>query len=279
MMTELEALPDRLHRYLDGFRGGFRRREQREWAAVYLHGLLESSARKNVETLARTVPLPSGLGVEDVAQALGHFLSQSPWDEAVLLRQHQQRLASKVDSAPGVFVLDEMAFAKQGRHSVGVQRQYSWALRRKTNCQVAVLLHYLGPFGPFPVGFRLYLPRGWLADEARLDQAGVPAEARRSTDRLGLGLELLDAARDAGLDGVTLAAGPGWLPGEEMAMAAAGRGLVLRESLPPEQAAPFEVGRALLEQLGLGHFEGRSWRGFHHHAGLVLLAAGFQAGV
>jgi hypothetical protein len=23
------------------------------------------------------------------------------------------------------------------------------------------------------------------------------------------------------------------------------------------------------------HFEGRSWRGFHHHAGLVMLAYGF----
>jgi len=31
------------------------------------------------------------------------------------------------------------------------------------------------------------------------------------------------------------------------------------------------------EELGLDHFEGRSWRGFHHHAALVLLAYGFLA--
>ena len=31
----------------------------------------------------------------------------------------------------------------------------------------------------------------------------------------------------------------------------------------------------LKEELGLDHFEGRSWRGFHHHAALVLLASGF----
>ena len=31
------------------------------------------------------------------------------------------------------------------------------------------------------------------------------------------------------------------------------------------------------EELGLDHFEGRSWRGFHHHAVLVLLAFGFLA--
>ena len=29
------------------------------------------------------------------------------------------------------------------------------------------------------------------------------------------------------------------------------------------------------EELGLDHFEGRSWRGFHHHAALVMLAYGF----
>ena len=29
------------------------------------------------------------------------------------------------------------------------------------------------------------------------------------------------------------------------------------------------------EELGLDHFEGRSWRGFHHHVCLVMLALGF----
>ncbi len=31
------------------------------------------------------------------------------------------------------------------------------------------------------------------------------------------------------------------------------------------------------EELGLDHFEGRSWRGFHHHVALVILAYGFLA--
>ncbi len=30
-----------------------------------------------------------------------------------------------------------------------------------------------------------------------------------------------------------------------------------------------------MKELGLDHFEGRSWRGFHHHACLVMLAFGF----
>ena len=31
------------------------------------------------------------------------------------------------------------------------------------------------------------------------------------------------------------------------------------------------------EELGRNYFEGRSWRGFHHHASLVMLAYGFLA--
>jgi SRSO17 transposase len=39
---------------------------------------------------------------------------------------------------------------------------------------------------------------------------------------------------------------------------------------------PVEQGyQQMKEELGLNHFEGRSWRGFHHHACLVLLASGF----
>jgi SRSO17 transposase len=31
----------------------------------------------------------------------------------------------------------------------------------------------------------------------------------------------------------------------------------------------------LKQEVGLGHYEGRGWRGFHHHATLCIAAYGF----
>ena len=42
--------------------------------------------------------------------------------------------------------------------------------------------------------------------------------------------------------------------------------------------APWRIERdyqELKQEVGLGHFEGRGWRGFHHHATLCIAAYGF----
>src|SRR5262245_43662998 len=117
-MCARDTSPQRLDRFIEQFRGDFRRREQADWAAVYLPGLLRPGGRTTIANLARTVTLPTGLRVEDVAQALQHFINQSPWDEQKLWRRYQGWLAERLDSFDGVLVLEEFAFPKQGRHSV-----------------------------------------------------------------------------------------------------------------------------------------------------------------
>ena len=388
------AVLDRLRDYAAQFADDFPQAKPARWAGVYLQGLLLDGERKSVEPLSRRVTLPEGLTSKDPEQALQQFVNQSPWDQRKVLRRYRSLLAGPFASPKGVFLFDDVSFPKQGTQSVGVRRQYCGALGKKANCQVAVSAHYVSPLGHYPLDLRLYLPESWLADEGRLDAAGVPEGQRRALTKPEIALELLDRVRAEGLPGrvavadagygvsgefrdgleqrglvyivgvtedfvvfteaprwvrpaqagrgrprtrarladdnprpVTLGelatrvrrrrvgwregtkgrlsgrfawlrvwpasgwatgdcadAGPVWLLIEEQAD---GKLKYAFSNLPADTSClravrlwksrwPVEQGyQQLKEELGLDHFEGRSWRGFHHHAALTFLAYGF----
>src|SRR5262249_46536308 len=167
------AVRDRLRAYASLFADAFPSARPALWAAVYLQGLLLDGERKSIEPLSRRVTLPPELTVKDPEQALQQFLNQSPWDEAKVLQRYRSVMAQTFASPAGIFLFDDVSFPKQGKHSVGVQRQYCGALGKKANCQVAPSAHYVSPKGHSPLDLRLYLPDSWLADEARLEAAGV----------------------------------------------------------------------------------------------------------
>jgi SRSO17 transposase len=265
-----------LSEYLSHFRADFGRRDRVRWAEVYLQGLLLEGGRKNVETLTSRVLLPPELAREDAVQALQHFLNQSPWDERRLLRRYRTLVATR-SGTEGVFVLSEITFPKAGRQSVGVQRQFSREYARKLNCQIAIALHHVTGETALLVGMRLYLPRSWVADGERLDAVGVPPGARIAASRTDIALALIDEAR---ADGVSTPSVAGTGEGDDFLLGLESRGL---QRIASEE----ERGRNLVDQaredlqrmretLGLDHFEGRSWRGFHHHTCLVILANGFR---
>jgi SRSO17 transposase len=267
-----------LDAYVGLFRGGFRRAEQARWAAVYLQGLLGAGRRKNIGTLAETAVLPPGLAVEDVAQALQNFVNQSPWDEQRLWQRYRTLMAECLGKGAEALRVEDVTFPKQGRHSVGVLRQHSSALGRKINCQVAVSLHAVTAAGHVPLALRLYLPRKWLESPARLAAAGVPPECRVPLGKAEVALELLDRVREEGWPGPEVAAGPGYRDSAAFREGLAARGLSFRE-LPEgvgSEGDPLGPTLAELRELGLDHFEGRSWRGFHHHGCLFMLAYGFR---
>lgn len=387
----------RLAEYAATFVDEFPQARPAQWAGVYLQGLLIDGERKSIEPLSRRVALPAELAVKDPDQALQQFVNQSPWDHGPVLRRFRSLLAETFASPRGIFLIDDVSYPKQGKCSVGVQRQYCGALGKKANCQVAVSVHYVSPNkGHYPLDLRLYLPEAWLSDEARLDKAGVPGAQRQALTKPQIALELLDGVLAEGLPGRAVVAdagygisgefrdglearglsyavgvtgelvvftkeprwdvpvpsagaagrprtrqrlaeggplpialselvkqvklrrvtwregtkgklsgrfawlrvwpGHGWRTGE-----CAGKGpvwLLIEEqadgeikyalsNLPAGTGVkeavrlwksrwPVEQGyQQMKEELGLDHFEGRSWRGFHHHAALVMLAYGF----
>src|SRR3954469_23784583 len=200
---------ERLDAYADRFRDDFNRPRQAQYSGVYLQGLILDGDRKSIEPMSREVTLPPGLEVKDLDQALQQFVGQSTWDEQAVWKRYRSTMAATFASPEGIFVIDDTSFPKQGKHSVGVQRQYCGALGKKANCQVAPSVHYVGPKGHHPLAMRLYLPEVWSDDARRLEKAGVPEEHRRAMAKGEIALELLDQVRAEGLPGRVVVADAG----------------------------------------------------------------------
>jgi SRSO17 transposase len=115
------------------------------------------------------------------------FLADSPWDPGLLVRACAERVAPEL----GVlgWVVDDTGFAKDGKCSPGVKRQYSGTLGKIGNCQIAVSVHVVGERGTLPLGFSLYLPEEWCSEAERRRRAKIPAEVVfRTKPQLAAGL-------------------------------------------------------------------------------------------
>lgn len=362
----------------------------------YCTGLLLPGERKSVEPMAaRLAPH----NVRQKHQSLHHLVADAPWDDGALLRRVREQVLPVMQTNGPIraWIVDDTGFPKQGKHSVGVTRQYCGQLGKQDNCQVAVSLSVATEGSSLPIAWRLYLPEIWASDGERRRKAGVPEQIRFQT-KPEIALEqirqavaegvptapvLADAAygNDSGFrEGVTqlglhYAVGVQssmtvWKPGQgplpkkrwrgqgrppallqrdpkhqpvtikDLALALpastwkkvywregvkkklqsrfaavrvrpAHRDYWRREPHPEEwlliewpvqekeptkywlSTLPAEAKRKALvywakhrwiierdyeelkQELGLGHYEGRGWRGFHHHATLCIAAYGF----
>jgi SRSO17 transposase len=352
--------------------------------------------RKSVEPMA-AMTAPARTAAQH--QSLLHFVGEGRWsDERVLAKVRELVLPEMLQHGPiEAWIIDDTAFPKQGRHSVGVARQYCGQLGKQDNCQVAVSLSLANSHASLPVAYRLYLPQEWAGDRDRLRKARVPGnigfqtkheialEQLRWACATGLprGVVLMDAAYGnnsdlrADITALRLAYVVGilsnttvWAPGtgplpakkwpgrgrppkrlrrdaehwpvsvKDLALGLskrAWRTIEWREgsaerlssrfarvrvrvarrdekrtesrpeewlliewpkgekeptkywlsTLPKDITFPRLVDLAKLrwrierdyqdlkQEVGLGHFEGRGWRGFHHHATLCIAAYGF----
>jgi hypothetical protein len=164
--------PDAGHRlgdYCDYVLSELPRADQRRWGEIYIRGLLQSDGRRSIRHIAAAV----GGGCSD--QSLQQFINQSPWDYGPV----RQRVAASIEGIePMAWVVDEVAFAKRGRHSAGIERQYVPARGSLMNCQVGAVTVLASEHGHVPVNWRLTIPRSWDSDPIRRARAHIPAEER-----------------------------------------------------------------------------------------------------
>jgi SRSO17 transposase len=185
------APPPELAEFLSHFHVHFAQQRSRATLARYLSGLLTEHPNKNCDTLAAVTA-----GTNE--QQLHHLLTEMVWDEVDLNRQRVKVMRSLRTERDGVLIIDDTGFAKQGRHSVGVARQYSGTLGKVGNCQVTVNCHYAERTLAWPVATRLYLPQTWTQDAARRRAAHVPEEVTFQT-KAELALALIDEATQCGV--------------------------------------------------------------------------------
>src|SRR5712691_11884592 len=189
-MPAVEAR-ERLAGFVDEVVSALPHVRQRENALVYVRGLIEQGGRKSLQpTLFRLEE--SSARYESVQQ----FLADSPWDPALLVRGCAERVAPRIGVE--AWVLDDTGFPKQGKHSPGVKRQYSGTLGKIGNCQLGVSVHAVGARGTVPLGWALYLPEEWCADDLRRRKAKIPDWVSFKT-KPELGVELVEQAAGWGL--------------------------------------------------------------------------------
>jgi SRSO17 transposase len=189
IQAQAEALVEFHSKYTPFFQT--KTRDNASPALEYLKGQLLLKSKRNMSQMATEV-------TDINEQALAHFTSNSPWDDASLTVQIGQDAVALLGPG-GALILDESGNPKQGDKSVGVARQYCGRLGKVDNCQVGVFVAYAKAGQTTLIDKRLYLPQEWIDDPDRCRHAGVPETEIVFRKKSELGLELILQARKNGI--------------------------------------------------------------------------------
>ena len=159
-------------RYMSHLSEGLGHADRHAGLRGYCTGLMSPLSRKSVEPMAAHLDPAK---TRSRHQSLHHFVADANWsDEQMLLRVCQWVVPEMDFNDGGWWIIDDTGFPKQGRHSVGVARQYCGMLGKQDNCQVAVSVSLACAAASIPVAWQLYLPQEWVDDKARCEKSGVP---------------------------------------------------------------------------------------------------------
>jgi SRSO17 transposase len=176
---------------MDPIEARFARPEPRRRVRDFVTGLLAPLPTKNCWTIAEHVGDDSPGGMQDL-------IGRASWDDALVRADIRDFVARRLGHPDAILVVDETGDLKKGRHTVGVQRQYSGTAGKIENCQLAVHLTYASTLGHTLVDVALYLPKSWTGDPQRRAEAGIPVDVEFAT-KPQLARRLIETAITGGL--------------------------------------------------------------------------------
>jgi SRSO17 transposase len=171
--TARDPREQRFQEYVDRLAQALGHRDRHEPLRAYLTGLCLPGERKSVEPMAARI---DPRHVRARHQSMHHLVANAAWEDAAVLRIARDVVLTELDRHGPVaaWLVDDTAFPKKGRHSVGVRHQYCGALGKQANCQVAVTVTLVNEAVSVPAAHRLYLPAEWARDRKRRRVAKIP---------------------------------------------------------------------------------------------------------
>jgi SRSO17 transposase len=177
------------------------RRDQRASFATYAFGILADGERKSVEPIAARA-CADDEACERMHDRLLHFVREGAWSDRDVRREASRYAIAAMTAREPItcWMIDDTGMLKQGRHSPGVQRQYTGSAGKIANCQLAVSLSIASAGEQVPIDMALYLPESWTSDLRRRRQARIPDSIVFKT-KIDLALELITRAVDDDVPG------------------------------------------------------------------------------
>jgi SRSO17 transposase len=178
-----------------------RRKDQRASFATYAFGILGDGERKSVEPIAARACGDPEACVR-LHDRLLYFVRDGAWSDRDVRREASRYVIEAMAAREPVacWIIDDTGMLKQGKHSPGVQRQYTGSAGKIANCQIAVSLCVATADEQVPIDMELYLPESWTSDRARRRVARIPDSVVFKT-KTELAIDMISRAVDDGIPG------------------------------------------------------------------------------
>ena len=200
-LEEINKWAEGLEKIVERIHGHFASLPTFKRAIQYLKGLLSQCERKNGWQLSEITGDKSPYGIQNL-------MSRANWDANAVRNDLQAYVSEHLGKEEGIFIVDETGFLKKGNKSAGVQRQYSGTAGRIENSQIGVFLGYKTLKGHTLIDRELYIPKSWINDRERCQEAGIPEIVNFQT-KPQLARKMLENAFSNGVPGK-------WIAGDEV---------------------------------------------------------------